>query len=173
MFDYCFSLFRSQVSSKSPLQHASETVSTITPHTPSQATPSSLERARHALHTPSHPSLPHDWVMCTIAPAPFTHYTHPQHILISRISEEPKSKKAARSKSKPPGQSTTVFLKMSLPTGGLDNFLKEFNDLQKRMSDSMKPCDIHKWWAARRQLDTEMEVGLLHINYVDYIHVVR
>ncbi len=148
------------MSSKSALEHASETINTLTHHTPSQALSSCLHRARHSLLcTPSHTTLPHNLVVCTIALAPFTHYTHPQHLLISRISEEPKAKKMSRSKSKSLKES--VFLKIPLPSGGLDAFLREFACLQERVGDSVEPCEIHKWWAARRQLDTEMKVSSL------------
>ena len=154
--------FRGQ-SSKTPLQHASEAVTTLTPHTPSQSLLSPLHKARQTLLTPTPPSpatLPHNWMMCTIAPAPTTHYTHPTYLLISQSTEQPKPKKTVKSKSKPPTskEENGMFVKVVLPDGGLGKFLRQFEELQARVKKSIEPCEIRKWWAARRQLDKEMKV---------------
>lgn len=144
------------MSSKTTLQHASETITTLTPDTLSQALPSSLLKARQSLHTPSRTSLPHNWVVCTITLSPITHHTHRQYLLVSKLSEEPKTKKTPKSRSK---QNSSLFLKVPLPNGGLDEFLRDFDRLQERVGDSVEPCEIRKWWEARRQLDSEMKVS--------------
>lgn len=162
--------------SKTPLQHAVETIEALVPHT-TNLPESQLHRARQSLLAESDRlslSLSSTWAVCTICLSPRTHYSHPSRLMISRsITSEVKSA-GQRLKIKRTGKRTDkcrqskeastehVYLKLELPCdGNVETFLGRFSDLQRRLTESVAPCETKEWWRVRRLLDKEMKVIVL------------